>query len=220
MSPFHPLPDQLPPEIAVFPLTGALLLPGGRLPLNIFEPRYLAMVEDSLAHGRMLGMIQGDGSKPRREDGGSAIFSTGCLGRLSSFAETEDGRMLITLTGVARFHVEEELPMRRGFRRVRADYAPFLADLEPETLPVPQAEILAALRPYFAAQGMEANHEAIAALSAPALVTTLAMVCPFTPAEKQALLEATTLPERASILLALLRMGAMGGELPPGAMPS
>ncbi len=220
MTPFHPLPEQLPPEIAVFPLSGALLLPGGRLPLNIFEPRYLAMVEDSLAQGRMLGMIQGDPSRPRDAAGGSALFGIGCLGRLSSFAETEDGRLLITLTGVARFQVEEELPMRRGYRRVRADYAPFLADLEPETLPVPQAEILAALRPYFASQGMEANHEAIAALSGPALVTTLSMVCPFTVAEKQALLEATTLPDRAATLLTLLRMGAMGGELPPGGLPS
>jgi len=220
VSPFAPQPEQLPAEIAIFPLSGALLLPGGRLPLNIFEPRYLAMVEDSMASGRMLGMIQGDPSRPKRPDGGSALFGTGCLGRISSFAETEDGRMLVTLTGVARFHVEEELAMRRGFRRVRADYAPFLADLEPETLPVPQAEILAALRGYFAAQGMEANHEAIAALSGPALVTTLAMVCPFTVAEKQALLEAETLPARAATLLALLRMGALGGELPPGARPS
>lgn len=220
MTPFHPLPEQLPPEIAVFPLTGALLLPGGRLPLNIFEPRYLAMIEDSLAAGRMLGMIQGDASRPRDAQGGSALFGTGCLGRLSSFAETEDGRLLVTLTGVARFQVEEELPSRRGYRRVRADYAPFLADLEPETLPVPKGEILAALGPYFAAHGMEANGEAIAALSAPALVTTLAMVCPFTPAEKQALLEAATLPERAAALLALLRMGALGGELPPGGLPS
>ncbi|MFL1462382.1 LON peptidase substrate-binding domain-containing protein [Roseococcus sp. DSY-14] len=220
MKPWHPLPDQLPAEIAVFPLSGALLLPGGRLPLNIFEPRYLAMVLDSLAEGRMFGMIQGDPSRPRRADGGSAIFGVGCLGRLSSFAEMEDGRLLITLTGVARFQVMEELPMRRGYRRVRADYGPFLADLEPETLPVPRADILQAVRPFFAAKGLEVNHEAIEALSGHALVTTLAMVCPFTVAEKQALLEANTLPERASALLALLRMGALGGELPPDARPS
>lgn len=220
MTPFHPRPEQLPPEIAIFPLSGALLLPGGRLPLNIFEGRYLAMIEDSLATGRMLGMIQGDPSKPKREDGGSTVFGVGCLGRVSSFAETEDGRLLITLTGVARFRVEEEVAMRRGYRRIRAGYAPFLADLEPQDAPLPRAEILLALRPYFAARGMEANLEAIEALSPPALVTMLAMVCPFTVAEKQALLEAPDLGGRAAILLALLRMGAAAAELPPGTLPS
>ena len=220
MRAFHPLPEQLPPEIGIFPLSGALLLPGGRLPLNIFEPRYLALTMDSLAHGRMFGMIQGDPTRPRRPDGASEVFSVGCLGRVTSFAETEDGRLLITLAGIARFRVEEELGMRRGYRRVRADYAPYLADLEPETLPVPRGDILAALPPYFAAQGMEANLEAIEAMGTHALVTTLAMVCPFTVAEKQALLEAETLPERAGTLLALLRMGAAEGEMPPGGLPS
>jgi Lon protease-like protein len=106
------------------------------------------MTFDSLANGRMLGMIQGDPSRPRRPDGGSQLYGVGCLGRISSFAETEDGRLLITLTGVARFRVAEEVAGRNGYRRVRADYAPFLADLEAETLPIPRGEILASLRPY------------------------------------------------------------------------
>jgi Lon protease-like protein len=220
MDPFQPGPEQLPPEIAIFPLSGALLLPGGRLPLNIFEPRYLAMTLDSLAHGRMFGMIQGDPSRPRGERG-STVYRVGCLGRLSSFSETEDGRLLITLTGVARFRVAEEIEMRRGYRRVKADYAPYLADLDPATEEVPREEILDALRPFFQAKGIEANWDAIEEMAGPALVTTLAMVCPFAVAEKQALLEAPTLAERAETLVALLRMAAHGGdELPPDARPS
>lgn len=220
MDPFQPAPEQLPDEIAIFPLSGALLLPGGRLPLNIFEPRYLAMTLDSLAQGRLFGMIQGDPSKPRTERG-SVTYGVGCLGRISSFAETEDGRLLVTLSGVLRFRVAEEIEMRRGYRRVQADYGAYLADLDPPVDPVPHAEILEALRPYFAAKGIEANWSAIEEMSGPTLVTTLSMVCPFAIPEKQALLEAPTLTERASTLITLLRMDAHdGGDLPPDARPS
>lgn len=221
MDPFQPGPEQLPAEIAIFPLAGALLLPGGKLPLNIFEPRYMAMTLDSLATGRMFGMIQGDPSQSRGERG-SAVFQVGCLGRLSSFSETEDGRLLITLTGVTRFRVVEELALRRGYRRVVADYAPFADDFEPPSDDdVARDDILAALRPYFAAQGIDANWAAIEEMAGPALVTTLAMVCPFGVPEKQALLEAPTLKDRALSLVALLRMAAHGdGELPPGGRPS
>ena len=221
MDPFQPGPEQLPAEIAIFPLAGALLLPGGKLPLNIFEPRYMAMALDSLAHGRMFGMIQGDAGQPRGERG-TQIFKVGCLGRLSSFAETEDGRLLITLTGVTRFRVAEELEMRRGYRRIRADYTPFGEDFEPDVADdVARDTILDALRPYFTAQGIDANWEAIEEMAAPSLVTTLAMVCPFGVPEKQALLEAPTLRDRAESLVALLRMAAHGaGELPPGGRPS
>jgi len=218
---FEPAPEQLPAEIAVFPLSGALLLPGGKLPLNIFEPRYLAMALDSLAHGRMFAMIQGDPTQPRGERG-SAVYRVGCLGRISSFSETEDGRLLVSLTGVTRFRVVEEIAMRRGYRRVMADYTPYLADFEPPSEEdVPREHILEALRPYFAAKGIDANWPAIEEMAGPALVTTLAMVCPFAVPEKQALLEAPTLADRARSLIALLRMDAHGdGELPPGGRPS
>lgn len=220
MDPFQPAPEQLPEEIAIFPLSGALLLPGGRLPLNIFEPRYLAMTLDSLATGRLFGMIQGDPSKPRTERG-SSTYGVGCLGRLSSFSETEDGRLLITLTGVVRFRVAEEIEMRRGYRRVRADYSPYLADMDHAPEEVPREAILAALQPYFATKGIDANWQAIEEMAGPALVTTLAMVCPFAVAEKQALLEAPTLAERSETLIALLQMAAHdGGDLPPDARPS
>jgi uncharacterized protein len=221
MDPFQPGPEQLPAEIAIFPLSGALLLPGGKLPLNIFEPRYMAMTLDSLASGRMFGMIQGDPSQPRGERG-STIYQVGCLGRLSSFSETEDGRLLITLTGVTRFRVAEEIEMRRGYRRVRADYSAYADDLEPDAAEdVAREAVLEALRPYFTVKGIEANWDAIEEMAGPALVTTLAMVCPFGVPEKQALLEAPTLRDRAESLIALLRMAAHGdGELPPGGRPS
>jgi Lon protease-like protein len=221
MDPFQPGPEQLPAEIAIFPLSGALLLPGGKLPLNIFEPRYMAMTLDSLASGRMFGMIQGDPTQPRGERG-SIVYQVGCLGRLSSFSETEDGRLLITLTGVTRFRVAEEIEMRRGYRRVRADYSAYADDLEPDAPEdVPREAVLEALRPYFTVKGIEANWDAIEEMAGPALVTTLAMVCPFGVPEKQALLEASTLRDRAESLIALLRMAAHGdGELPPGGRPS
>jgi Lon protease-like protein len=199
--------DDLPAEFAVFPLGGALLLPRGRLPLNIFEPRYLAMTEDSLAQGRMFGMIQPDPAAPERETG-PGLYRIGCLGRLSSFGETDDGRFLITLTGVIRFAVAEEVAMRRGYRRVRGDFSAYGEDLElaPQPIGVTRAELLGALRQYFARRGYDANWESIERMPDDMLVVTLSMVCPFEPAEKQALLEAPTEADRATDLLALLRL--------------
>jgi Lon protease-like protein len=201
--------DELPTEFAVFPLPGALLLPRGRLPLNIFEPRYLAMVEDSLAHGRMFGMIAPNEHAPRAENGAS-LYRIGCLGRLSHFSETEDGRFLITLTGISRFVVKRELPMQRGYRRVQADYAPFGHDLRtaPDVAPDTRAEILDALKIYFDMKGIDANWDAVHGMPDDLLIVTLAMLCPFDTAEKQALLEAPTEHDRAGDLLALLRMAA------------
>lgn len=211
MSAFHPRADELPAEIAVFPLTGALLLPQGRLPLNIFEPRYLALVADSLGAGRLFGMVQPDPTMPEGL-AGPGLHRTGCLGRLASFSETEDGRFLITLVGVCRFTVGAELPGRSGYRRIRPDFSPFLSDLDlsPPELGVEREVLLATLRAFFRARGIEANWEAIEQTATPALVVTLCMVCPFDPVEKQALLEASTPSERAGILMALMRMGTHG----------
>jgi Lon protease-like protein len=226
MPPFHPRLADLPREIAVFPLSGALLLPQGRLPLNIFEPRYLAMIMDSLANGRMFGMVQPDARAPRG-DAGPGLYRIGCLGRLSSFSETDDGRLLITLTGLVRFRIAEELPLAQGgYRRVRADYAGFAPDLaveeEEEDAPpaVDRAELLDALRPYFRARGIEANWEAVEQTADHMLVTTLSMVCPFEVPEKQALLEAPDSGERARMLVALMRMGAAANAPPPEGRPS
>jgi Lon protease-like protein len=200
--------DDLPAEFAVFPLDGVLLLPKGRLPLNLFEPRYLAMAEDSLATGRMFAMIQPDPALPETSHG-PALYRTGCLGRLSSFSETDDGRLLITLTGLARFTIASEIDMRRGYRRVIGDFSRFRADMdEPADIQIDREGLLAALRGYFARRSIDPNWDAINRLEDDALVVTLAMVCPFEPIEKQALLEAPGEAERADTLLALLRMGA------------
>ncbi len=209
MPGFHPQTADLPTDFPVFPLEEALLLPRGKLPLNIFEPRYLAMVEDALGAGRMFGMVQPDPAQPPTEVG-PGLYRVGCLGRLCSFAETDDSRYLITLTGVVRFTIGQETGMRRGYRRVRADFSPYLDDLclEPRPIGIALETLLDTLRSYFAHRGFEANWDAIRKIPDDLLVVTLAMICPFEPAEKQALLEAPTDAERAVALLALLQMGA------------
>ena len=195
------LPDVFP----VFPLEGVLLLPGGRLPLNIFEPRYLALTEDALSAGRVFGMVQPD---PTRAEGsnGPALYRVGCLGRLVSFSETEDGRFMITLLGISRFRFSGEATMRRGYRRAEADFQPFAQDMAPAVAEFERVGLVAALRGFFARRGIEADWDAIRRMDDGTLVTTLSMVCPFAPAEKQALLEAPTGSERAAMLLTLLRM--------------
>lgn len=205
--------DELPTEFPIFPLSGALLLPHGKLPLNVFERRYLAMIEDALSAGRVIGMIQPDELRPATPSG-PALYKVGCLGRLSSFSETDDGRVLVTLTGVIRFAVKVELELHRGYRRVRGDLARFRTDLEADPAPdsIDREGMLDALRAYFTARGFDANWEAINEMPDDALVTTLAMVCPFDPAEKQALLEASGTLGRAGTLLTLLRMGAHTAE--------
>ena len=217
MVAFHPKVEDLPGEFPVFPLPGALLLPRGKLPLRIFEPRYVAMTEDSLGHRRMFGMIQPD---PTAADGasGPGLFRVGCLGRLSSFSETDEGHYLITLTGVIRFTTATELDMRRGYRRVRGDFTGYHVYLElgPRPVSLSRDALLTALRNFSAHHGIEANWDALKPLSDDMLVVTLAMVCPFEPAEKQALLEAPTEAERARALVALLQMGAVARGAPSG----
>jgi uncharacterized protein len=215
MGPFDPRVEDLPDSFPVFPLEGALLLPGGRLPLNIFEPRYLAMTEDSLCAGRMFAMIQPDVAAAPWPNG-PALYRVGCLGRLSSFSETDDGRYLITLTGLIRFAVVQELEMRRGYRRVSGDFAHFHHDLTAPAAPigVSRDALIAALRAYFARRALEANWDAIGRIPDEALVLTLAMSCPFETAEKQALLEAPTCADRAAALIALLQMGAAADDQP------
>lgn len=210
--------DSLPTEFAIFPLPGALLLPGGKLPLNIFERRYLAMFEDCLSAGRVIGMIQPDELRPATPSG-PALYKVGCLGRLSSFSETDDGRMLVTLTGLIRFTVKVELEMRHGYRRVRADLARFRGDLDEGsdrgqsgTSDLDRSALIDALRAYFTARGFDANWEAIDEMPDDTLVSTLSMICPFDPAEKQALLEAMGTAERTDTLITLLRMGAHTAE--------
>lgn len=206
----------LPSTIPVFPLSGVLLLPRGTLPLNIFEPRYLAMTEDALATSdRLIGMIQP--TEPERAEKAPALYSIGCAGRIASFSETEDGRYLITLAGICRFSLFEEIATMRGYRRIVPDFARWQADLdEAARVAIERERLLAALKSYFARNGMSADWNAINDSPDDRLVTTLSMFCPFEPQEKQALLECETLAERSAALIALLEMGTLGsaGEGP------
>jgi Lon protease-like protein len=207
MSGRTPLPEVIP----IFPLSGVLLLPRGRLPLNIFEPRYLAMTRDALAGERLIGMIQPQ--DPQASDMNPPVYPVGCAGRITAFAETDDGRFLITLTGVSRFRIREELPLHSGYRRITADWRPFAADLRDEPEPrFDRDQLMRGLRGYFARHGIGADWEAINKAPGERLVTTIAMVCPFAPNEKQALLEAADLAERAHLLTAIVEMAVIGGS--------
>lgn len=209
-NPFDPTHDQLPETIPVFPLTGVLLLPQGKLPLNIFEPRYLNMVQDALATNRLIGMIQPQGGGPGQ--GPPPLYRTGCAGRITSFSETDDGRFLITLTGVSRFHIVSELATTRGYRRVVADWSGFAGDLSPfGDSDLDRERLDRSLRIYFKQQGISANWESIHQAPLDRLVTSLAMICPFDAPEKQALLETPDLDGRARLLLALVEMAVHQG---------
>lgn len=201
----------LPATLPVFPLAGVLLLPRGKLPLNVFEPRYLNMIEDALGAGRLIGMIQ-----PRRADDRAdapELYQIGCAGRITQFAETDDGRFLITLTGVCRFAIVDEFATTRGYRRVTVDWERFAGDLAAgETLALDRPQLLERLKRYFDAEGISADWSTIKATPDERLVTTLAMICPFKANEKQALLEASSLAACADLLLALLDMAAAGGD--------
>jgi Lon protease-like protein len=207
--PFDPVFEELPAVLPVFPLPGALLLPGGRLPLNIFEPRYLAMVRDALAGARLIGMIQP--SEEAEDVGAAALYTTGCAGRIVAFSETEDGRYLITLAGLVRFEVARELEPQGGYRRVEPDFAPWRGDLDEDPGDIDRARLFEALHGYFEATGIEGDWSAMEETGDEALVASLAMACPFDPREKQALLEAPTLPERARTMTTILRMAAHDG---------
>lgn len=203
----------LPLVIPVFPLAGALLLPRGSLPLNIFEPRYLNMVDDAMAADRLIGMVQpGPGGERVRPP----LTRVGCLGKITSFAETSDGRYLITLTGLCRFQVGPELSAATPYRQVRADYRDFEADLRESELPSDPAseaeDLMQALKAYLARKGLGLDWETAASAPWPTLVDSLSMALPFDPAAKQALIEAEAGAERRACLVALLRFDAAGGE--------
>ncbi len=214
----------LPKTIPVFPLTGALLLPGGQLPLNIFEPRYVAMIEDALAaRDRLIGMIQPREANAEGMTRGNVVppppplYPTGCAGRIVSFSETEDGRFLITLRGLCRFTMTEELPTLRGYRRAVPDFAAWETDLRGE-IAEPQIDrerLLTSLRVYFTVRNIQTDWDAVTQTPNERLVTMLSMMCPFAPQEKQALLEAPSLAERARTITALIEMASAGHDGAP-----
>lgn len=200
---------QLPEAIPVFPLSGALLMPGAQLPLNIFEPRYLRMIDDALAGARTIGMVQPRTSEVREA---SSLFDVGCAGRITSFSETGDGRYLITLTGVRRFRILEEVKSDAPYRSACADWSAYEIDAHDDqsAAEVDRELFLEIMRDYLDAEGLKADWEAAENAPVEALVVSLAMGCPFSPSEKQALLEAPSVVEQAECLMALMEMS--GGE--------
>ena len=200
----------LPQVAPLFPLGGVLLLPRGQLPLNVFEPRYLNMVDDVMGAERAIAIIQAQpGGDRTRPD----LAAVGCLGRVTSFAETSDGRYLLTLTGACRFRLGPELNAPTPYRQARLDFTPYAADLDsPPDLDEARPPLLQALRAYLDRRGLAVDWEAASSAPVEALVNSLSMALPFEPAEKQALLEALDLAGRLDVLDALLRMGAAAGE--------
>ena len=198
-------PIDLPGVIPVFPLPGALLLPRGQMPLNIFEPRYLAMIDDALRDGhRLIGMIQPDAAQGGPADR-PALYTIGCVGRITQLAESGDGRYLLELTGVSRFRVEEELKVSTPYRQCRATFAPFADDFVARRGEehVDREAVLTALRAFLKANKLSADWDGIEQAPNEALVNALSMMSPYGAAEKQALLEAPDLKTRAEVLVAL-----------------
>jgi len=198
-------PIDLPEVIPVFPLPGALLLPRGQMPLNIFEPRYLAMVDDALRDGhRLIGMIQPDTARASVADE-PPLFKVGCVGRITQIAESGDGRYLLELTGVARFRIERELPVKTDYRQFQVTYAPFTDDFiaRKGEDAVDRDAVLGALRAFMKANDLKADWEGIDQAPNEALVNALSMMSPYGSAEKQALLEAPDLKTRAELLVAI-----------------
>ena len=195
----------LPQVIPVFPLPGAILLPRGQLPLNIFEPRYLNMIDDAMAGDRIIGLIQPAGGPPSLP----SLTAVGCAGRITSFAETSDGRYLVTLTGVCRFRVTTEMPSQAPYRQIRAAFGEYESDLTvPLGEPFDRETFLSALKAYLERRQLEIDWETADAAPQEALINSLSMALPFEPAEKQALLEAPTLDDRCLTLTALMQIDA------------
>jgi Lon protease-like protein len=202
-------PADLPEIIPVFPLPGALLLPRGQMPLNIFEPRYLAMVDDCLRDGhRLIGMIQPDIAHSPKNSDKPALFRVGCVGRITQLAESGDGRYILELTGVARFKVVAELDVLTAYRQCKVDFFTFADDF---TARVGEDEVnrealLVALADFLKANNLKVDWEGVESAPNEALVNALAMMSPYGPAEKQAMLEAPDLKTRAEILIAVTEM--------------
>lgn len=207
---------ELPTVLPIFPLPGALLLPRGQMPLNIFEPRYLAMVDDAMKTHRIVGMVQPDGGEGRERP---TLHLLGCAGKITSFAETGDGRYLITLTGVARYHIEEELTVITPYRQCRVDFGGYAADLDEDAQQgaVDREGLLRTLRDFAKAHDLSVDWDGVDDAPNDVLVNALSMMSPFGPREKQALLEAADLKTRADVLIAIaeVELRREGGDQSP-----
>lgn len=208
--------EDCPLVIPVFPLTGALLLPRGQMPLNIFEPRYLAMIDDAIRGHRIVGIIQPE-PESGRQSSAPPLLHVGCIGRITQFAETGDDRYILTLTGISRFRLVEELSVTTPYRQARVSYEDFAIDFtaragEDE---VDRNGLLKALRAFAKANDLKIDWKGVNEAPNEALVNALAMMCPFGPREKQALLEAPDLRHRAEVLVAIteIELARGGGDL-------
>lgn len=203
---------ELPDTIALFPLPGALLLPRAKLPLHLFEPRYLAMLDDCLkSPQRMIGMVQ-----PREmpKGAGPRLSAIGCAGRVTSFSETADGRYMITLSGISRFRISQEIQGFTSYRRAKVDWAPFARDLgeEEEDTAFDRPAFLALLQRFFAAHSLGGDWSGIREADTELLINSLSMLLPFTPEDKQALLEAPSLQTRRETMVALMEFALHKGD--------
>lgn len=195
--------NSLPTEIPIFPLPGAVLFPHGTLPLNIFEPRYIAMVESVLGSHRTIGMIQ---PVPEKENSPKDLYPVGCAGKITSFTETNDSRYLIELEGISRFKFKKELEPTKGFRRVTPDWTPFQKDLQSDYDLLDLNDLLKALKKYFEKNNVNVDLNEIAKISKEQVLASIPQICSFKVVEKQAILEAFTVEDRVSVLISLLNM--------------
>ena len=220
LGPFDPIYTELPAALPIFPLTGAVLLPGGRLPLNIFEPRYLALTRHALQQpARLIGMVQPVESNIDRNfdpDARPEIKRIGCAGRIVSFQETEDGRYHVTLSGLIRFEVKRELPLHeQGFRLVEPDFAPFAEDMAERDFDIPaRANFLKVFKAYIEAKSLKVDWEAIEGAPDDHLIVSLAMLSPFSPDEKQSLLETSDLEQLTAMMTALFEVAVANRQSP------
>jgi Lon protease-like protein len=200
---FIPSLDSLPDVVPVFAVPGAILLPGGHLPLIVFEPRYLALVEDCLGAGRLFGLVQPHEGVTEPVPG---LHPVGTLARISAFGETGDGRYLITATGLCRFQLVGERDGRAGYRRIAADYTPFAEDLGPRTVTLPERDRLMSLvRARLADLGLDTDIDALGVLPDGEFTDRVAMVCPFPAEDKQIQLEAMTPAERCRLMIGIIQ---------------
>ena len=204
-SRFFPTFDHLPNSLPIFPLENAVVMPDADLPLNIFEPRYLNMITDALATHRMFGMVQPD---PSRSGSPPPVYRTGCSGRITSYKETDDGRILIALTGVCRFDIQQELATTRGYRVVVPDWSRFTLDLESDegTTFEDRLRLLGVLRRYFQSKNLDTDWETLEKMPKLQLIHTLTTLLPLDSASKQAVLEAIEPSGRVEALFAALQM--------------
>tara|TARA_E500000178_G_C16982907_1_gene736721 strand:- start:983 stop:1633 length:651 start_codon:yes stop_codon:yes gene_type:complete len=195
--------SELPTTLPVFPLPGAIILPFGSLPLNIFEPRYVAMIEAVLGGHRMIGMIQPITSMENQSDN---LYPVGCAGKIISFTETADGRFLIELNGILRFRVKKEIGLINGYRNIVPNWDPYIGDLKEEVENIDISELLKQLRIYFEKNNINVDFSEISKISAEQILASVPQICSFKQNEKQAILEAISWTSRVEVIVSLLKM--------------